>query len=128
MGAVYAVGEEENEESLTLKDRLLHDPFFLSKTPVSPELVIKIGDKYYLKKDNATPVIQKSGKFYKPNTLVAYTLMVFVLLYIPCMAAFGVYVKEGGIKTALFVVGYTTAAAYLLSTLIYQGGRLLGLG
>lgn len=65
--------------------------------------------------------------FYSP--LKAYTLMVFILLYVPCMVAVAVIRRESGSWWwALFAAGYTTALAYLVSLVVYQGGRLLGLG
>jgi ferrous iron transport protein B len=61
--------------------------------------------------------------------LVAFTLMAFTLLYIPCVAAIGVIYREtNSWKWALFAAGYTTAVAWIISFVIYQGGRLIGLG
>ncbi|MFA5088440.1 MAG: ferrous iron transporter B, partial [Candidatus Omnitrophota bacterium] len=65
-------------------------------------------------------------RFFTP--LVAYSLMVFVLLYIPCLAAVVAIKNEtGSWKWAAFAVFYTVALAWLASFFIYQGGRLLGL-
>ncbi len=61
--------------------------------------------------------------------LVAVALMVFVLLYIPCVASMAVLWRESGSwKWVAFTVFYTTALAWLMSFLVYQGGRALGLG
>jgi ferrous iron transport protein B len=69
----------------------------------------------------------QADPFYTP--LRAYTLMVFTLLYVPCMVTVVMIGRESGsIKWALFAVGYSTALAYVVSLLVYQGGRLLGLG
>jgi len=66
-------------------------------------------------------------KVYTP--LTAFALMVFCLLYIPCLAAIGTIFQEThSLKWTLFAVSYTTAVAWIVSFLIYQGGRLLGLG
>jgi ferrous iron transport protein B len=63
------------------------------------------------------------------NPLVAYALMVFVLIYVPCMAAVAVIKREtNSWKWPLFVIGYTTALAWLVSFIVYQGGMALGLG
>jgi len=60
--------------------------------------------------------------------LVAYALMVFVLLYIPCMSTVAVVRRESNSwRWPLFLVGYTIALAWLMSTLVYQLGRLCGL-
>ena len=61
--------------------------------------------------------------------LVAYALMVFILLYVPCMAVVAVIRQEtNSWKWALFTIFYTTAIAWIASFIIYQGGKLLGLG
>ncbi|HAQ06848.1 MAG TPA: ferrous iron transport protein B, partial [Bacillus bacterium] len=65
--------------------------------------------------------------YYTP--LAAFSFMVFILLYIPCLATTATIYKETGSKkwTALSI-GYALAVAYLLSLIIYQGGKLIGLG
>ena len=66
-------------------------------------------------------------KIYTP--LTAFTLMVFTLLYMPCVAAIGVIYREtNSWKWPLFAAGYTTAVAWVVSFIVYQGGRLIGLG
>jgi ferrous iron transport protein B len=63
------------------------------------------------------------------NKLQAYALMVFVLLYIPCVAAVAVIKREtNSWGWAGFSVLYTTALAWVVSLVVYQGGMLLGLG
>ncbi|MBC8248470.1 MAG: hypothetical protein H8E90_02225, partial [Anaerolineales bacterium] len=48
------------------------------------------------------------------------------LLYIPCMVAVAAQRHEYGTKWALFNAGYLTALGWVVSTLIFQVGRLLG--
>jgi ferrous iron transport protein B len=63
------------------------------------------------------------------SPLIAYALMVFILLYFPCMSAMTVFLKESGSwKETFFQMGYTTALAYVGALLVYQGGLILGLG
>jgi len=63
------------------------------------------------------------------NPLVAYSLMVFILLYVPCIATVAVIKKEtNSWRWPIFTVVYTTAIAWVASFIIYQGGRFLGLG
>ncbi len=79
--------------------------------------------------DEPTPLREqiRTDPFYSP--LKAYSLMLFVLLYVPCMATVAVIGRESGSwKWAVLAAGYTTALAYLVSLVVYQGGRLLGLG
>ena len=65
---------------------------------------------------------KKGERVFTP--LVAYTMMIFILLYFPCVAAIVAIRKEAGWRWALFSVIYTTALAWILSFLVYQGGLL----
>jgi ferrous iron transport protein B len=59
--------------------------------------------------------------------LTAYSFMVFILLYIPCLATTATIYKETGSKRwTAFSIGYALVIAYLLSLAIYQGGMLFG--
>jgi len=54
--------------------------------------------------------------------------MVFILLYIPCLATTATIYKETNSKKwTAFAIGYALILAYILSFIIYQGGKLLGL-
>ena len=67
------------------------------------------------------------SKMYNP--LVAYALMVFVLLYIPCVATIAVIKREtNSWRWPIFAAFYSTLIAWIVSFVIYQGGRFLGLG
>lgn len=61
----------------------------------------------------------------KFNWAVALSLMVFVLLYVPCIAATVVFHKEAGRKkwTAIYIA-YSMSVAWLLSFIVYQIARL----
>jgi len=62
------------------------------------------------------------------SPLVAYALMVFVLLYIPCLSTAAVIKKEtGSWGWMFFSIGYSTLLAWLAAFVIYQGGKLVGL-
>ena len=59
--------------------------------------------------------------------LSAYAFMVFVLLYVPCIAVLAVVKKEtNSWKWPLFMILYTTSIAWILAFIVYQGGKLLG--
>lgn len=60
--------------------------------------------------------------------LSAAALLVFVLLYVPCVATLGAIKHEFGISWAVTSAVYQTAVAWLAALLVYQGGLLLGLG
>jgi ferrous iron transport protein B len=62
----------------------------------------------------------------KPFTpLIAFSFMLFILTYFPCIGVIAAIRKESGSwKWAAFVVFYTTTIAWLLSFTVYQVGRL----
>ncbi|MGE7216285.1 ferrous iron transport protein B [Priestia koreensis] len=65
--------------------------------------------------------------FFTP--LSAYSFLVFILLYTPCLATVAVIQKETGSKKwTAFSIVYALIVAYILSLAVYQIGRLVGLG
>lgn len=50
----------------------------------------------------------------------AFSYLIFILLYTPCVAAMGAYVREFGSKFAKFIAVWTFGLAYLSATLFYQ--------
>lgn len=60
--------------------------------------------------------------------LAAISFMVFILLYIPCLAtAATIYKETESKKWTAFSIGYALILAYIMSFLIYQGGTFIGL-
>ena len=61
--------------------------------------------------------------------LSAFSFLVFVLLYVPCVAAVAAIHKEmNSVKWTLMSVFWQIFVAYMVSMTVYQVGRLLGLG
>ncbi len=61
------------------------------------------------------------------TALSALAFMVFSQLYTPCVTALGTIKKEaGGWKWMIFSAVYMFVIAWLVSLLVYQGGRILG--
>ncbi len=60
--------------------------------------------------------------------LQAVAFCVFVLLYVPCMVAVAAMRHEYGSRWMLFNAAYLTVLGWVVATIIYQGGRLLGMG
>ena len=59
--------------------------------------------------------------------LSALSMMVFVLLYLPCLATTAAIRREtGSYKWMFFSIAYSTSIAWIMAMLVYQGGRLLG--
>ena len=72
-----------------------------------------------------TELLQNDPVF---NPIVAYSLLLFVLLYFPCFAAIGVMGAEIGNKWIPFIVVYTLAVAWIVSFVFYQiAGRIAGI-
>lgn len=61
------------------------------------------------------------------SAISAYSFMAFILLYVPCLATVATIYKETASKKwTAFSMGYALVIAYILSLVIYQGGKLLG--
>lgn len=61
------------------------------------------------------------------SPLVAYTLMIFTLIYSPCLAALAVLRREtNSWKWTAFSFTYSTALAWFVAFSIYQAGTMLG--
>lgn len=58
--------------------------------------------------------------------LVAYVLMLFMLIVVPCFASVSVIYTEIGWRWLLFAVTYWTALAWTLCFVVFQAGRYLG--
>ncbi|MEA3375753.1 MAG: ferrous iron transport protein B [Chloroflexota bacterium] len=71
-----------------------------------------------------TALIQALRDRFTPLQAVAFNA--FVLLYIPCMVALAAQRHEYGARWTLFNAAYLTALGWVVATLIFQLGRLLG--
>jgi ferrous iron transport protein B len=96
MGILYHAGEDADENSPGLKEKIQQQEYVSGP---------KAGERVF------TP-------------LTAYSFMIFVLLYFPCIAVIAAIRKEGGWKWAVFSMAYNTGVAWLLAFLIYQVGKL----
>lgn len=57
-------------------------------------------------------------RFSSRNAAFAY--MLFVLIYMPCVAVIAVIQREAGVRWAIFSVLYLTALAWIIATVFYQ--------
>jgi len=62
------------------------------------------------------------------SPLKSIAFLMFCLIYVPCIVATTVFYREAGsrLKWLIILFAWTTALGYLLSFIVYQGGRLLG--
>jgi ferrous iron transport protein B len=98
IGVLYQVGEGADENSASL--------------------ITKIQQQTY----HDGP--KKGEKVFTP--LVAFSFMLFILIYFPCVAVVAAIKKESGDwRYAAFIVVYTTTLAYLASLLVYQVGSII---
>jgi len=56
--------------------------------------------------------------------LGAFAYLLFILLYMPCVATIGVIYKEIGAFWAVFSVAWSFVVAYTAATVVYQLGQL----
>ncbi|MBO7134560.1 MAG: ferrous iron transport protein B [Bacteroidales bacterium] len=89
----------------------------LSSIPAKEIVVSTLGVLYGSEEDNLGESLQKSGDL---NNASALALMVFMLLFFPCIATIGAVASETKkIKWALFSVFYNTAVAWIAAYAIY---------
>ena len=80
-------------------------------------LIVKLQNQTYRTGKN------KGKKVFSP--LIAFSFMIFILLYFPCIAVIVTISKESGSwRWAAFTVFYTTAVAWIISFLVFQIGSL----
>jgi ferrous iron transport protein B len=96
MGVLYHASMNADENSQSLKGKLQEQTF--TRGP-------KVGQKVF-------------------SPLVAFGLMVFVLIYFPCVAVVAAIKKEANWRWALFTTVYTTAIAWVAAFAIFQIGSL----
>jgi ferrous iron transport protein B len=65
----------------------------------------------------------KGQKVFTP--VVAYSFMLFVLVYFPCIASIAAIKKEANWKWAAFIVVYTTSIAWVVAFIATKIGNLL---
>ena len=132
MSVIYIGGEEaEVVESTTVGEDLIGiGEGFVEATFSSGKILLSIipgvnlVDEETEREDTALSIALRDH--FTP--LSAVSLLVFVLLYVPCVATLGAIKHEFGRSWAVTSAVYQTAVAWFAAFLIYQGGRLLGLG
>ncbi|MBW2036527.1 MAG: ferrous iron transport protein B [Deltaproteobacteria bacterium] len=99
--------------------------FVAKEIVVSTMGVLYAGEAEADEESNALKgALKKSGMTH----LSAYAMMTFVLIYVPCIATVAAIKHEtNSWKWALFSITYSTALAWLVAFVIYQGGKAFGL-
>jgi ferrous iron transport protein B len=61
------------------------------------------------------------------TSIAALAMMVFVLLYMPCLATLSAIRREtASLKWMIFSISYSTMLAWIMAFLVYQGGNIIG--
>ncbi len=133
MAQVY-VGEVEGEEtavSPTLLDDIQQITLgFVAATIDAGKKLIETltpGLTIFAETDNGQDTSLTTALQNAFSPLTAFAFLVFVLLYIPCIATVSAQAHEFGWRWALFSMVIMLTVPWTLAVLIYQGGRLLGI-
>lgn len=97
MGVLYQSDLKADENSVGLKNKLQQQVF--TSGP-------RFGEKVF-------------------SPLVAFSLMLFILIYFPCVAVIAAVKRESNWKWAIFTMVYTTGIAWLVAFITYQVGSSL---
>lgn len=95
---------------------------------VAKEIVVSTMGILYAAEEEESDALQKAITSSGMTPLSALSMMIFVLLYLPCLATIAAIKREtGSIKWMFFSIAYTTSLAWVAAFCVYQGGRLIGL-
>jgi ferrous iron transport protein B len=94
------------------------------------EIVVStLGVLHAAEEDSKSAALQNALAESGMTPLSALSMMIFVLFYLPCLATTSAIRREtGSYRWMFFSITYSTATAWLMSFIVYQGGRLLGFG
>jgi len=67
-----------------------------------------------------TSIFGTMNQYFSKGKWQAYAYLLFILLYFPCVAAYGAVVKETGALFALLNAVYLTVLGWIVATLFYQ--------
>ncbi|MCP3952491.1 MAG: ferrous iron transporter B, partial [Desulfobacterales bacterium] len=95
---------------------------------VAKEIVVStLGVLYAVDAQAEGDALSRALKASGMSSLAALSMMVFVLLYLPCLATVSAIRRETGSSGWMFFgIAYNTTIAWVAAFAVYQGGRLLG--
>ncbi|KQB05264.1 ferrous iron transport protein B [Vibrio metoecus] len=122
--SVDAEDTPEYDLLASLQEAVMTIPENLAGLSFSDPLGIEVGD---LTDTNAVAQEQEVDASifgnlhsYFVNGHVAFAYLIFILLYTPCVAAMGAYVREFGVAYARFIAVWTMGLAYGSAVMYYQ--------
>ncbi len=96
---------------------------------VAKEIVVSTMGVLYAAGDGESGALSQALSSSGMTPLSALSMMVFVLLYLPCLATISTIRREtGSIRWMFFSIFYSTGLAWVASFVVFQGGRFLGFG
>jgi ferrous iron transport protein B len=96
---------------------------------VAKEIVVStLGVLYAVDEERDSEALRQALKNSGMSPLSALSMMIFVLLYLPCLATVAAIRREtGSWRWMVFSIAYSTGIAWLMAFCVYQGGKFLGL-
>ncbi|ROV61577.1 Fe(2+) transporter permease subunit FeoB [Vibrio ponticus] len=128
LNSLYAPseGEDGGEYDLmaSLEEAVMTIPDNLAGLNYSDPLGVEVGDltdrSAVAEEQEVDASIFGNLKGYFASSNAAFAYLIFILLYTPCVAAMGAYVREFGQKYARFIAVWTMGLAYGSAALYYQ--------
>ncbi|MEH0758345.1 Fe(2+) transporter permease subunit FeoB [Vibrio sp. 16] len=127
LNSLYAPAEDEAGEYdliASLEEAVMSIPDNLSGLSYSDPLGIEVGDltdsQAVAQEQEVDASIFGNLKSHFASGHAAFAYLLFILLYTPCVAAMGAYVREFGSKYARFIAVWTMGLAYGSAALYYQ--------
>ncbi|NVD06171.1 Fe(2+) transporter permease subunit FeoB [Vibrio sp. JPW-9-11-11] len=124
---LYAPSDSELGEfdlRASLKEALMSIPDNFANLSYSDPLGIEVGDlsdsQWVAQEQEVDSTIFGNLKSFFASSSAAMAYLIFILLYTPCVAAMGAYVREFGTHYARFIATWTMGLAYASATLYYQ--------
>ncbi|SIO92931.1 Fe(2+) transporter permease subunit FeoB [Vibrio spartinae] len=123
--------DESNDFDLlaSLKEALQTIPDNLISLSFSDPLGIEVGDLSDTQSAAAEQDVDSSIfsnlQYYFQSHSAAFAYLIFILLYTPCVAAMGAYVREFGARYARFIAIWTFGLAYCSATFFYQAMNIM---
>lgn len=130
LNSLYAPAESEDSQydlMASLQEAVMTIPDNLAGLNYSDPLGVEVGDltdsSAVAEDQEVDASIFGNLQGYFASSHAAFAYLIFILLYTPCVAAMGAYVREFGPKYARFIAVWTMGLAYGSATLYYQASH-----
>ncbi len=102
---------------------------FISGLAAKETVVSTLATIYKVEGDDVESLRTELKKDTTLNPLVAFCIMLFVLIYVPCLSTLAVVKQElGSYKWVFFSIFYSTGLAWIISFVVYRAGLFWGVG